>query len=212
MMHRLIMLAVLVALPPAALGQAPTAQASATVPTGEAGAEDPALKEINALREGLVDAFNKKDVDRMLTYLHPDVVVTWQNSEVSKGREAVRAYYTRMMVGDNRIVESLTAAPAIDGRSIHGDTSISYGHMNDTFKLRDGLEFHLDSRFSAWLTREDGHWLVRGFHASGNIFDNDIQKTIVRKASTWTGGIGLLVGLGIGALIGRMLRRKPERM
>jgi ketosteroid isomerase-like protein len=186
---------------------APTAGATATVPQGDAAA-DPALQEIAKVREGLVDAFNRKDVDKLLSYLHPDVVVTWQNSEVSKGREAVKAYYSRMMIGEDRVVDSINAAPVIDGRNVVGDTSISFGHMNDTFRLRDGMEFRLDSRFSAWLTRENGQWLVHGFHLSGNIFENQIQATIVKKASMWAGVIGLLVGLVAGALVGRMMRRK----
>ncbi len=37
---------------------------------------------INSLRSELVDSFNKGDLDRLLSHLDPDVVVTWQNGEV----------------------------------------------------------------------------------------------------------------------------------
>ena len=47
-------------------------------------AEDPAHAELRALRDALVDAVNKKDVDALLRHLHPDVVVTWLNAEVSR--------------------------------------------------------------------------------------------------------------------------------
>lgn len=79
--------------------------------------------------------------------------------------------------------------------------------MNDAFKLRDGLEFHLDSRFSGWLIRENDRWLVRGFHLSGNIFDNDIQRTYVRKTAMWTGICAGAAGLIVGWIIARAMRR-----
>src|SRR5688572_26070768 len=74
--------------------------------------------EIADLRNNLIDAFNKKEVDRMLTYLHPDIVVTWQNAEVSHGREGVRKYYERMMVGPNSIVLEMKTNPVVEGRKV----------------------------------------------------------------------------------------------
>jgi ketosteroid isomerase-like protein len=185
---------------------------AAAMPTTSAPTADPSLQEINTLREGLVDAFNKKDIDKLLTYLSPDVVVTWQNGEVSKGPDQVKAFYNRMMVGDSAVVDSISAAPEVEGRALSGDTSISYGHMNDTFKLKDGMEFHLDSRFSAWLVRDSGRWLVCGFHVSANVFDNEIQRTYVRKSSLWTGIAAGVGGLVLGWIIARLAGRKHEAM
>src|SRR5205085_11953687 len=64
-------------------------------------AENPVHQELRAMRQGVVDAVNKNDVDRLLTYLDKDVVVTWMNAEVSKGPEGVRAYFDKMMKGPN---------------------------------------------------------------------------------------------------------------
>ena len=64
--------------------------------------EDPAHEELRALRKGLVEAIQKNDVDDLLTYLDPDVVVTWQNGEVSRKPDGVKAYYDRMMKGPGR--------------------------------------------------------------------------------------------------------------
>ncbi len=210
-MKRLCLLVILPALLIAAPLRAQSAPVAAAT-TVSTTPVDPSLQEIATLREGLVDAFNKKDIDNLLTYLSPDVVVTWQNGEVSKGPAEVKAFYNRMMVGDGAVVDSVSAAPVVEGRALNGDTSISYGRMNDTFKLKDGMEFHLDSRFSAWLVRDNGHWLVRGFHVSANVFDNEIQKTYVRKASLWTGigaGIG---GLVVGWVVARLAGRRRGAM
>jgi hypothetical protein len=45
---------------------------------------------ITHLREGLIDSFNKGDIDRLLTFLDTNAVVTWQNGEVSEGTAAVK--------------------------------------------------------------------------------------------------------------------------
>ena len=39
-----------------------------------------AMTAITTLREGLIDSFVKADIDRLLTFLDPDVIVTWQNA------------------------------------------------------------------------------------------------------------------------------------
>src|SRR3954451_13129626 len=73
------------------------AQAQTTKPVTDA---DP-LAAINRLRAEMIDAFNKGDVDRLMSHVDPDVVATWQNGEVCRGPAAVRAYYDKMMTGPN---------------------------------------------------------------------------------------------------------------
>src|SRR5437764_674206 len=63
--------------------------------------EDPAHKELRALKEQLIEAFNKKDMDALLKHVHPNAVVTWQNAEVSRGHDGIRAYYKKMLEGPN---------------------------------------------------------------------------------------------------------------
>ena len=186
------------------LGLVVLAHAAASAQTNGVPATVDPTEAITRLRDGLIDSFNKGDMDRLLTHLDTNVVVTWQNAEVSKGREAVRQYYNRMMVGENRVVESISAEPVVEGRVQDQNSAISFGQMNDVFKLRDGMEFRLNSRFSAALVRQEGKWVVRGFHASGNVFDNEIQHAIVRKVVTWTAiGVGL-AGLALGYIVARL--------
>src|SRR4051812_15826305 len=70
---------------------------------------------ITELRVGIVESFVKSDIERLLTFLDPDVVVTWQNGEVCRGPQAVRAYYQRMMTGENRVVREVKADPEVVG-------------------------------------------------------------------------------------------------
>lgn len=173
-------------------------------------AEDPAHAELRTLRDNLVDAVNKKDVEALLRQLHPDVVVTWQNAEVSRRPEGVRAYLARMLEGPDRIVDEFTTSVAVDELTIlhGGDAGISFGTSRDHFKLRSGQSFDLNSRWSATVVRHDGRWVVAAFHASVNLFDNPLlagaQKLALGGASA-----ALIAGIAVGYVLGR--RRARQR-
>jgi ketosteroid isomerase-like protein len=161
---------------------------------------------ITHLREGLVDSFNHGDMDRLLTYLDTNAVVTWQNGEVCEGTAAVKAYYERMMKGDHPVVSKVSADPKVLGRHIQGGWAISWGDLNDQFVLTDGRELPLNSHFTATIAKRGDRWLVSAFHASVNAFDNPITALTVKKFSIIAGIGGLIAGCVLGAIIISMLR------
>jgi ketosteroid isomerase-like protein len=162
---------------------------------------------ITSLREGLVSAFNAGDVDRLIGFLDPDVVVTWQNGEVTEGASGLRAYYDRMMKGDKPIVRTVTAAPEILGRHVEGDHAVSWGKLNDHFELTDGRDLPLDSRFTATLSRRGNDWRVTAFHVSANVFDNPVLSLAIKKVALAAGLAGAVGGLIVGLLVARLLWR-----
>ncbi len=164
---------------------------------------------ITRLREGLVDSFNRNDIDRLLTYLDTNAVVTWQNGEVCEGTGAVKAYYERMMKGDHPVVSKVTADPKVLGRHFQGDWAISWGNLNDRFVLTDGRELPLNSRFTATIARRSDRWLVTAFHASVNAFDNPVMSLAAKKVSMFAGIAGLVAGL-LGGVIAMRLLRRPK--
>jgi uncharacterized protein (TIGR02246 family) len=163
--------------------------------------DDPVFQDLLAVRQGLIDAYNAHDMDALLSFCHEDIIVTWQNAEVSRGREGIRAYYEKMMKGEKRVVDDLKANPTVDDRAVFfgENTAVSRGQMNDHYRLRDGSDFALNSRWSATLVKEDGQWLVGAFHASTNAFDNDILRMVARKSAIFAGGTALVVGLVLGS-------------
>lgn len=174
-------------------------------------ARDPIHDELLKVRSGLIEAYNKNDLEGILSHCHPNVVVTWQNGEVCKGHDEMRKYINRMMTGPDRVVEKLTADPTVDALSTlyHGDTAVSFGRMNDEYTLRDGMQFKMDSKWSATLVKEGDRWLIANFHASTNAFDNSILRLVASKTAWWSGGVALVVGLLLGAIGMRFLRRRP---
>jgi ketosteroid isomerase-like protein len=180
----------------------------AVAPAQAAATDTEADQAITKLREGLVDSFNKGDMDRLLSYLDTNAVVTWQNGEVCEGPAAVKAYYERMMKGDHPVVSKVTADPKVLGRHVQGDWAVSWGSLNDQFVLTDGRELPLNSRFTATVVKRGDRWLVSAFHVSVNAFDNPIMALAIKKILMIAGIGGLVIGGILGAVIMRMLRQR----
>lgn len=170
--------------------------------------EDPAHAQLRALRDDMVDAMNKRDLNRLLSHLHPDVVVTWQNAEVSRKPEGVRSYISRMLEGPNSVVESFTTAPTVDELTIlyGGDSGVAFGSSRDSFRLRSGQSFELTSRWTATVVNDGGSWKIAAFHSSASLFDNPLLAAAQRWAMT-AAIVALIAGFGIGFLISRIAQR-----
>ena len=175
--------------------------------------EDPVHEELRALRDGVLDAFNKSDLERLLTFVHKDAVLTWQNAEVSRGHQGIRDYYQKMMTGPNKVVESVKGTATVDDlTTLYGDKNgVAVGALEQDFKLADGTDLHLSNRWTADVVKEDGKWRISRFHVSANLFDNPVQQIAIKKTAQWTGGIAGLAGLLIGVLgtviVGRLRQR-----
>lgn len=159
-------------------------------------AEDPIHDELRALRDEAVDAFKKRDIDRLLECLHPDVVVVPQNAEVFRGRSGVRDFHKRMSEGDDRTVTSQETEFEVDDLSIlYGDdTAVAFGTIRDRFTLANGMKFDLTSKWTATMVKTDGKWLVASFQATANMFDNGVLQMLLKWNTLKSGGGGLLIG------------------
>lgn len=165
-------------------------------------------QQLSELRGGLLDAFKKRDIPALLNFVTSDVIVTWQNAEVSRGKENLKAFIERMIVGPQSVVSEVDGSPTVEGRKIYENQIISYGHMNDSFTLRaTGQTLPFDSRFSALIVRENGRLLLSGLHLSVNAFSNPILSAEVGLFKTGA-IVGSLLSLVIGFVLGRRARKK----
>lgn len=162
---------------------------------------DEATAAITQLREGLIANFQKGDVDGLLHYVDPAVVVTWQNGEVCHGPEEVRAFYQRMMSGDHRVVRELKTDPEVLGRHVYGDWAVSWGNLHDHFVLNDGSDLPLNSVFTATIAKRGDRWLVVAFHTSVGAFDNPVLSLAEKKTGWWAGAGGAVLGLMLGIVL-----------
>ncbi len=159
---------------------------------------------LRALRGRLLTAMNKNDINGILAELHPNVVVTWQNAEVSRGPAGVRAYLERMTKGPNPIVRGYHAEINVDDlTTLYGEnTGVAYGSSVENFDLAGGQRFTLHGRWSATMVQENGRWLLASVHASSNLFDNPLLNAA--KKSLYLGiAVSFLAALLIGWFVGR---------
>jgi uncharacterized protein (TIGR02246 family) len=178
-----------------------------TVPLAAAEPNADIHNALRALRARALDAANKRDVEGVLATMHPNVVVTWQNAEVSHGRDAVRKYLERMLKGPDAIVKTYHADFEVDDLTqLYGpNTGIAWGSSTETYDLGRGEHFVLHGRWTATLVNENGQWLVASLHTSTNLFDNPLLRST--KNALWLGvAIAAVVGLLLGWLIGRRRR------
>lgn len=169
-------------------------------------AEDPEHAELRAIKDELVTAFNQRDYEGFLKHLHPNVVATWQNAEVARHPDGIRAFMKKMSEGETKQIESVQAKVDVDElTALYAEMKIGIaaGNVQQDFKFTDGRDLPLKSRWTATFVKEDGRWLLAALHVSADVFDNPILGIAVRKTAMWTGAGALVIGGLLGWLIGR---------
>ncbi len=163
------------------------------------GSEEEAHNELRALRNEVLSAITQGDFDKVLTFIHPNVVITWQNNEVCRGHQGLTAFMQRM---GKAAFKSHKLPPTPDELTIfHGaNTGLSFGRTVALYKIL-GKEIEVTSRWTSTLVKENGRWLLAGYHVSVNALDNPLLNG-AKKALYWMGGIAGLLGLAIGWGIG----------
>ncbi len=168
-------------------------------------------QQLRILLDKMEKGISSLDLEAVLALMQPDVIVTWQNAEVSRGREPIRAYYNRMMTGRTPIVKTFSTKATLGGpAAFYGDSAIAYGTTVDNYELMEGLNFTLKASWSTTVVKTDGQWKVAALHFSTNLFDNPLLSDAKRLLWLAAGG-GFLLALLLAFILGRVLgfRRKP---
>jgi ketosteroid isomerase-like protein len=165
--------------------------------------EDPAQAELRTLRDALVAAMNRGDIEAQLAYLHPNVIITWPDAEVSRGTAGVRAYLERIKSGSGK-VQKFSVEPTVDEpATIYGaDTAMACGSAREQLTLANGRSLSLAGRWSATLVQENGKWLIANLHCSDNLFDNPLLNQF-KSLLPWIGGASFIMGIFLGWLVAR---------
>jgi ketosteroid isomerase-like protein len=190
-----------------AASPAPTASVAPASAAPAASDADAATHDaLRALRKRIVDAFNARNVDALVAEAHPDIVFTTMNNDVVHGPDGVKAYFNKMMVGPDRMVDDITIDFQPDAlTALYGDTGISYGWSEGQYALHGGGKFFVRARWTATLLKHEGAWKVAAFHYSTNVFNNAILDGVKRFAFLAIVVAGVL-GLVVGVLLGRRFR------
>jgi hypothetical protein len=165
-------------------------------------------QQLRTLLEAMETGINQLDIEALLKLAQPGVIITWQNAEVSRGHEQVRAYYNRMIKSATPIVRKLSTTATLGGPAVfYGDSAVAYGTMVDRYELADGLDFTLNANWSTTVVKADGQWKVAALHFSTNLFDNALLNAAKRFAWYAAGG-AFLLGIVLTWLVMRMRRKQ----
>ncbi len=181
--------------------------AATAPPLDPAGGRIEDRQALRVLLDRIEKATSSLDIDSATSLMHSDVIVTWQNAEVSKGQEQVRAYHARMIKGATPIVKGYSVKANLGGPAVfYGDSAIAWGTTVETYELTDGLKFTLNANWSTTIVKKDGEWKIAALHFSTNLFDNPLLKNAERLV--WVAGLlGLIAGLLAAWLLSRFLRK-----
>lgn len=155
---------------------------------------------------------NDQDIERMVAQMDRRATVTWLNGEVSRGHDEIKAYYQRMVKGEQRILNryQTNAKVAASARFFaDGQLAVADGTMEDEFFPVSRGPFRLSSNWSSTSAKIDGQWKVVSLHLSSNVFTNSLLAEA--KDALWiAGGGGAVAGLLLGVLAGRIWRRRQR--
>jgi ketosteroid isomerase-like protein len=165
-------------------------------------------QQLRTLLEAMEKNISALDIEEVLKLMQPDAIVTWQNAEVSRGADQIRAYYNRMIKGSAPIVKKFSTKATLGGPAVfYSDSAIAYGTTVDTYDLASGLHFTLNANWSTTVVKTNGQWKVAALHFSTDLFDNPLLNNAERLA--WiAGGGGLVAGLLLAFAVMRMRRKK----
>lgn len=153
---------------------------------------------------------NAQDIERMVAQMSPQATVTWLNGEVSRGHADIRAYYQRMVKGEQRILDRYLTSAKVSASArffAAGQIAVADGTMEDEFFPVARGPFKLSSHWSSTSAKIDGQWKVISLHLSSNVFTNSLIAE-AKDALWYVGGGGLLLGGLLGFLVCRVRHRR----
>lgn len=173
--------------------------------------EDPRAEDrlqLRAMMGDIEQSLNDHNLSDLQQYLHPDVVVTFQDSTVVQGYEELEAYYDEKLGGAAAVLENYSTSGDVDAPAIfHGDIAVAYGHANDRFDFRGGKVINITTRWTATLKKTESGWQVIALHFSGNLFDNPLINE-VKSLPVYSGIAGLAAGMLLAGLFFALRRRR----
>jgi hypothetical protein len=163
---------------------------------------------LRAMRDTVVKALNKGDMESLIPHLHKNIVFTAMSGEVCRGHDELRTYFNRMMKDPGHIVESLSINPTVDRLTdiYDGTSGVAYGSSVDHYKLTNGQEFNVNARWTATMVKENGEWQIAAFQSAASIFDNPLLNK-AKSALYWGVASVGIIGLALGVLIGKRTRK-----
>ena len=165
--------------------------------------------ELRALLKTFTQAFNSRQLEPLVPYLHKDFSVTMVNQDVVTTPGELKGYIDKQFNAPGSLLKDVKIEPEADilTKFFSGRFGINRGGSTDTYTLRDGRVIKIHTRWTGTAINEDGKWKVLNAHIGLNILDNPILDAVERLRWVWGAG-GILIGLVVGVLGTLLLKRR----
>ncbi|MFN0162652.1 MAG: nuclear transport factor 2 family protein [Burkholderiales bacterium] len=166
-------------------------------------------EELRGLLKLFTEAFNTRKIEPLIPYLHRDFSVTMVNQDVVTTPKELGAYLDKQFSGPDAPLKDVQIKPDTDIPTVflEGRFGINRGGSTDTYTLKDGRVFVLNTRWTGTGIKEEGKWKVLNAHIGLNIIDNPILDAMEKLKWIWVAAAGAS-GLLVGTLGTLWLRRR----
>jgi len=167
--------------------------------------------ELRALLKLFTQSFNSRNIDALLPYLHKDFSVTMVNQDVVTTAKDLKGYIDKQFNAPDSPLKNVQIAPEADIRTVlfDGRFGVNRGSSTDTYTLKDGRVFTLQTRWTGTAIQDEGKWKVLNAHIGLNILDNPILDATEQLKWVWA-GVAAAAGL-IAGILGTLLFTRRRR-
>jgi ketosteroid isomerase-like protein len=168
-------------------------------------------EELRALLKMFTQAFNTRQVDALVPYLHKDFTVTMVNQDLVTTPKELKGYIDKQFNAPGSVLKDVRIQPEPDIPTVflNGRFGINRGGSTDTYTLKDGRVFVLKTRWTGTAIKDDDKWKVLNAHIGLNILENPILDAAEKLKWVW-GAVGAVLGLVIGVLGTLLLKRRKS--
>ena len=165
--------------------------------------------QLRALLATFTQAFNTRKLESLLPHLHPKFTVTMINQDVVTNPKELQSYLDKQFDGPNARLSDVKIKPDADVLTefVEGRVGFNRGSSVDTYTLKDGRVFTLNTRWTGTAVKDGDTWKVLNAHIGLNAIDNPILDAMDKLKWIWTGS-ALAIGLLVGFIAGWLLRRR----
>ncbi len=168
--------------------------------------------ELRVLLNGIETAINTEKYSDLKPYFHENLRVTTVNQNTISSHSEIETYFQDWF-GKGGYLKSLQMTLKPDALTkLYNDNTMGIvrGSGIEKYKLSDGRDLDLETRWTATLIKDtDGKWRILALHLGTNFYDNAIYHES-RRFLIKAGGISTIIGLFIGFIVGRLLRRRRQ--
>lgn len=146
-----------------------------------------------------------KDLQKIMGYFHPDVLIILENGRVFESAQSIEKYIKSPIYVNNFKVEKIRIKsfsiekPII---SLSDHSALIHGKISIEYHLSNSKNINFTDRWAATLINEKGTWRIRSYQVTSDIFNNPLIDN-----ARYNFYFIIIITLIIGAILGLLWKK-----